>query len=366
MKAWPEGGPKLLWASDGLGESYASISVVGGKLYTTGMAAERGTVYALDTAGKLLWSKEYGAEHSGKGYPGTRTTPTVDDGSLYLLSALGQAVSMKAADGATRWKVALLAKYKGENTYFGMSESPLMVDGKVIYTAGGADASVVALDPATGETVWATQGLSESSAYCTPRLFEQGDHRQIVTLVSKSLVGIDPASGNVLWRHPSAVEYDIHSTSPVFNGNAIYISHGYDQGGSLVELAADGKSVTEKWKEAKLDIHHGGAVWLDGHIYGAASKKTWYALDAASGKIAASIPRLGKGSVVYADGRLYGYLESGEVVLVDPDPKNFKVVSSFKIERGSGNHWSHPVLAGGVLYIRHGESLMAFDVKAPS
>ena len=77
----------------------------------------------------------------------------------------------------------------------------------------------------------------------------------------------------------------------------------------------------------------------------------------------ASIPRLGKGSVVYADGRLYGYVESGKVVLVNPDPESFEAVGSFEITRGEGQHWSHPVVANGVLYVRHGDVLMAFDVK---
>ena len=68
--------------------------------------------------------------------------------------------------------------------------------------------------------------------------------------------------------------------------------------------------------------------------------------------------------MVTAEGLLYGYTEKGEVVLVDPDPENFRVLSSFEITRGVGQHWAHPVISGGVLYIRHGEALMAFDVKA--
>ena len=363
LATWPETGPKMLWSVDGLGESYASVAVVGGKIFTTGMASERGSVYAHDVKGQRLWAKEYGAEFNGRGYPGTRTTPTVAGDSLFLLSALGKAVAMDTRSGAVRWQVDLLEKYKGENTYFGVSENPILVDGKVIYTPGGPDASLVALHPATGEALWKTDGLSDGAAYCTPRLFEHGKHRQIVTLVAKHLVGIDPETGNVLWRQPSSVEYDIHATSPVFHGDGIYISHGYNQGGKLYELAADGKSVKERWTEAKLDVHHGGAVVVGDHIYGAASKKSWYAIEAASGEIAATIPRLGKGSMIYADGLLYGYLEDGRVVLVDPDPANFSVLSSFSITRGSGNHWSHPVISDGVLYIRHGEALMAFDIR---
>lgn len=380
LEAWPEGGPKELWFTEVLGEGFASATVAGGRIYTTGMSEQKGSLYAFDLAGKLLWQREYGAAHSGSGFPGTRTTPTVEGDTVYLLSSMGKAAAFDAASGELRWEVDVLETFGGSNVYFGVSESPLIVDDKVIFTPGGKDASVVALDKATGKTVWASKGLSESSAYCTPRLYENGGERQIVTFVAKHLVGIDPAKGDVLWRWGSKVEYDIHATSPVFYKNMIYVSHGYDQGGHLLELvdetcpksgendgeAEDCSPIREKWSDDNLDVHHGGVVVVDGRIYGAASGKTWYCLDGETGKVEASIRRLGKGSVIYADGMLYGYMEDGKVLLVNPDPSDFRAVSSFKIGRGSGHHWAHPTLADGVLYIRHGEALMAFDVKGGS
>lgn len=362
LAAWPEGGPELLWAAEGLGESYASVSVAGGRLYTSGLAEGRGSLFAFDLGGELVWKRDYGAEFDGRGYPGTRTTPTVSDGSLFLLSALGKAVALSALTGELLWEVDLFDRFQGENLYFGVSESPLVLDGKVIFTPGSPDASVVALDAKTGDTVWTSKGLSEASAYGSPRLLDNGKHRQIVTMVAEYLVGLDPATGDVLWRQRSKVPYDIHAVSPVFLRDGIYISHAYDEGTKLYELGADGRSVTELWAEPKLDVHLGGVVVVDGRIYGAASNGSWFALDAETGAVAAEIKRLGKGSIVYADGRLYGYTEGGKVVLVDPE--NFREISSFEITRGSGNHWSHPVISNGVLYIRHGDVLLAFDVAA--
>lgn len=367
-KSWPEGGPKLLWSASGLGESYASMAVADGKIYTTGKHEDAGTAFAFDLQGKKLWSTVYGKEHAGGGYPGSRSTPTFDDGMLFVLSSTGEAVALDADDGTIRWKVNVLERFKGENIYFGVSESPLVDGNRVILTPGGKDAAVVALDKKTGDTVWTSKGLSEKAAYCNPRIWDTGTHRQLVTMTAKHMVGLDPESGAILWRTEMPAEYDIHATSPVWTdtgkGNLIYVSHGYKQGGKAYRLADDGRSVTPAWTEEKLDIHHGGAVLLDGHIYGAASGKTWYALDAETGEILASIPRLGKGAVVYADGHLYGYVESGEVLLVNPDPKAFEVVSRFEITAGEGHHWSHPVIAGKVLYIRHGDVLMAYDIAA--
>ena len=362
VDSWPDGGPKLLWSVSGLGETYASMSVADGKVFTTGKHDESGTLFAFDLAGKRLWSTVYGSEHSGSGYPGSRSTPTYDHGTLFLLSSAGDAVAVDATDGSIRWKVNVLERFSGENIYFGLSESPLIDGNRVVLTPGGKDAAVVALDKKSGETVWTSKGLSEKSAYCSPVIWETGKHRQLVTMTAKHMVGLDPESGSILWKTPMNVDYDIHATSPVFMGDLVYVSHGYDQGGMAFRLAADGRSVTSAWSEEKLDIHHGGAVLVDGHIYGASSKKNWFALDAETGEIRGTIPRLGKGAVVYADGLLYGYVESGDVVLVDPNPAKFRVVSRFKVDAGDGQHWSHPVIAGKVLYIRHGDVLMAYDI----
>lgn len=374
LKSWPDGGPRQLWAAEGLGEGYASVSVAAGKIYTTGMVEQMGSVLAFDLQGKLLWKTQTGPEHSGNGFPGTRTTPTIDGETLFLLTSLGQAVALNADSGEIRWRVDLLARFKAKNIYFGISESPLVVGDKVIFTPGGENASLVALNKKTGETVWTTQGLSETSAYCSPRLYAEGGRQQIVTFVSKHLVGVDPGTGEVLWRYGSEVEYDIHATAPVFRGNLLYLTHGYNQGGMALELVEDcaGQkpdckfSVRQKWSNKDLDVNHGGVVFTGGYVYGTSSGKTWYALDGETGKVAASIKRLGKGSVIYAEGLLYGYMESGKVLLVRADPEDFRAISSFEIKLGEGHHWAHPVISGGVLYIRHGDYLMAYSIKEES
>lgn len=368
LKQWPEGGPTMLWSSDGLGESYASITVVGDRLYTTGKTDLTGWVFALDRDGQPLWKREFGRSHAGNGYPGTRSTPTYDDGMLYIMSSLGKAVCLRAADGSVVWSVELWERFGGDlgesklNLYFGAAESPLIVDDLVIYTPGAPGATMVALDKKTGETRWQTSGLDDKSAYCNPRLFEHQGKRQIVTMVAAHMIGVDPQDGQLQWSFDYEAEYGIHAVSPVFADNHIYVSDGYGQGGTMVTLAADGKQVSKSWHREELDVHHGGLVLMDGRIYGAASNKDWYVLDLKTGDILAEMNRIGKGALVTADGLLYGYVESGDVILADPDPANFRVISQFKITAGSGKHWSHPVIADGVLYIRHGETLMAFDI----
>jgi hypothetical protein len=71
-----------------------------------------------------------------------------------------------------------------------------------------------------------------------------------------------------------------------------------------------------------------------------------------------------KGSIISAEGLLYIYDErTGFVGLLRANPEKFKIISNFKIKDGSGPYWAHPVIHNGVLYIRHSEALMAFDIK---
>ena len=231
---------------------------------------------------------------------------------------------------------------------------------------GTPDAGVVALNRMTGETHWISQGSDDKASYCTARLYDNGKIRQIIILTSKSMVGINPENGTLIWRQDYPAKYGIHAVSPVFDGNRIFVSDGYRQGSRMFELAADGSGVTQKWEAQKLDIHHGGGVLLDGYVYGSNSRGNWMCLKLETGEIVQEledITTVGKGSVVSADGLLFAYGEKGGVGLYKASPTDMKLISSFKIEKGKAEHWAHPVLHDGRMYIRHGDFLMAFDIR---
>ena len=83
-----------------------------------------------------------------------------------------------------------------------------------------------------------------------------------------------------------------------------------------------------------------------------------------TGDVMAEISGVGKGSITYADGMFYTYGEKGSVGLIKASPHDFRLVSSFKINHGSKEHWAHPTVVHGRLYIRHGNAIMAYEVKA--
>lgn len=371
LKAWPASGPRQLYAYEQLGTGYSSVSIADGRVYTTGLEGENGMLYAFDLDGKLLWKVQYGSDWS-KSYEGTRTTPTVHKGRIYLMSAFGKAVCLDAKTGRDIWSVDTMAQFGARNIAWGITESPLVLDDKVIFTPGGPEAGVVALDPATGKTIWVCRGVNDLSGYCSPILVNRGGRDIIAQLTGTAFIGIEAGSGKLLWNQKRSNQpaHKIQAVSPVYADGKFYVTSGYGgERGEMYSLSADGTQVTSQWRDAELDSQLGGVVLLDGFVYGAAdrnNKGAWLCMNLATGKVAAKTPAVGTGSVIYADGMLYGVGEKGEVGLIAPDPQNFNMVSSFKLpDGGSGPFRAHPAIADGRLYIRHDTRLFVYDIRKP-
>jgi len=368
LEQWPEGGPPVAWIAEGLGKGYASASVVGDTIYVPGMLGEEGYISVLDLNGSVKEKFPYGRETQDKRAPGPRSTPTIDDNRLYLMSGLGVVGCYQIPEGTPLWKVDVLDRFKGENISWSIAES-LLVDGDlVICTPGGPDASVAALNKRTGETVWTSKGLSEPSAYCSPDVIERGDRRIIVTMTQKSVVGLDAATGDVLWTHPHETEYDIHAVTPLYSDGMLYYTAGYKSGGGMLELSADGSNITPRWTDKHLDCQHHGVVLVDGYVYGTShgSRSGLVCLELETGKVMWTADYVKQGVVVYADGMLYIYEgpKNGTVRLAKASPTAFESAGAFTVTEGTDNHWAHPTIAGGRLYIRHGDVLIAYTIAS--
>lgn len=368
LQSWPEGGPPLLWAYEELGQGYATVSIVDGVIYTTGLIDETGYLFAINGNGELKWKQAYGPGWTGN-YPGTRTTPTINGNRVYIMSGHGRIACFDKDGGDLIWQVDTLEKFNGENIQWGVTESPLIDGERVICTPGGKNAAIVALNKHTGETVWTTDGLSNLSAYCSPLLVPEGNKRLLFTMVRGLFVCVDAGNGETLFTIPHETRNNIAAITPVLcGGNRIYYtSHG--TGGAMIRFGDGGKSYTELWKSEELACLHGGVVVAgdDGtgeRLYGSDERGFWVSQDVETGEVISKQRILnGKGSIAYADGMLYCYSENGLLGLVKPAKDGLELVSSFEIAKGSGRHWAYPVIHDGRLYIRHGEALMAFDVQ---
>lgn len=373
LKKWPDGGPKLVWSVEGLGIGFSSVAVADGAVYTTGMLDGEGSLFAYDLAGRLKWKKSYGPEWTGS-YKGTRTTPTVDGDRVYVFSGVGNMICMATATGEEIWRVDALTEFDGKNIRWGMSGSPLIDGSKVYCTPGGKKGAIVALDKMTGRTIWAAAGLDQASAYSSPILIEHGANNLLIDVIQKSILCVAADTGRILWQEPYEAPSDTASVTPIYKDGCVYVTSAvereFKRGGIMLELSPDGTSVTEKWNDQTLDCGHGGVVLVDGYLYGSTfdgiPNGDWICLDWDSGKVMYQATWNGnKGSIIYADGMLYCYDENtGDLALVRASPAAFEIVSSFKVTQGSGKHWAHPAISDGTLYIRHGEALMAYDIKS--
>jgi len=367
LKQWPAAGPKLLWFYEGLGDGFSTVIVVDGLVYTNGVLPKdsNGTLFAFDLDGNLKWTQDYGPEWAGR-TRGSHTPPTFDSGRLYHMSGECVITCRDAKTGKHIWSVDTRKKFQAVNLKWGLAEAPLIDGDNVICTPGGKDAMMVALDKITGKTVWTTKGRSELSAYCSARIINWGSKRLVLTMVAEYIVFVDAQTGRVLLRIPHVAKYDINAVSPIFEEGLLYVTNGYGTkyGGIMYEIAPDLSGYTLKWRERKMDCHHGGVILLDGHIYGAGSKG-WLCLELTTGKLKYHTAGVGKGCGTFADGMLYCYGEKkGELALVKATPAGYEQISSFMIEKGTAEHWSHPVISDGRLYLRHGNALMVYDIAA--
>ncbi|MFN8206054.1 MAG: PQQ-binding-like beta-propeller repeat protein [Bacteroidales bacterium] len=364
LKQWPETGPGLLWHYDELGDGHTSASVTADRIFTSGMKDSTGYVFAFDLNGKLIWQKSYGPEWT-ESWPGVRTTPVLNDGKLYLMSGFGKIVCMDPASGKIIWQTDLMKEYGAPNITWAFTEN-LLIEGNMLFcTPGGPEHNVMALDKNTGKRIWSAMGKGEKSAYGSPILIRLPKLKILVVMTERSILGLDASNGTLLWSHEQTNEWSVHPNTPVYTNGMLYCVSGYGRGGVMLQLAPDGKSVKELWRNTSLDNRMGGVVMKDGRIYGTGDKtRSLQCLDAQTGKLLYSMPNLAPGNIIFADGLLYVYAERGTVNLIEPLPDQFKLLSSFKVPYGTSQHWAHLVIVNKRLYVRHGNSLMVYNLAA--
>ncbi|RLD93501.1 MAG: alcohol dehydrogenase [Bacteroidetes bacterium] len=363
LKQWPEEGPEIAWTYDQLGQGYSSPVVDQDFVYTTGMIGEEGYLFKFDLNGKVLYKKPYGPEFT-ESYYGSRGSPVVADEKIYLESGLGNLLCFNSLSGSILWSRELFTEFDGHNIRWGVNETPV-VDGDFIYaTPGGANYNVVALNRHSGKLVWGSKGLGELSAYCSPLLFQHNGIKILVTHTQEHLIGLDAETGKIMWSKKQSNQYSVHANTPIYYDGALFYFSGYGQGGGLLEISDDASAIKELWFNPNIDNRMGGAVLVDGYLYSSGDKnRQWRCLNWDTGKEMYVADTIAKGVVIAAEGMLYCYSERGELALVKATPSGFDIVSVTKVNLGSGQHLAHPVIHRGTLYIRHGSTLIAYNIK---
>lgn len=386
LKAWPQGGPKLLWEINGLGPGYSSMTIVKGRLYTMGdVAVEQADskkplqcvlAYDLSTHNRL-WAAPVGPPHSDGG---PRCTPTVDGDSIYAIGTSGDIVCIDAVSGKVLWKKNLQKDLAGQNPDWKYSESPLIDGDRLICTPGGRKAVMVALDKKTGEPIWkcsmpdiGSKG-KDQAGYSSIVISEACGIKQYVQLTNKGVIGVAAKDGRFLWGYNKIANNVANIPTPVVHGDYVFCSTAYGTGSALLKLSAAGDTVKAEevyfLNDSTFQNHHGGFVRLGDYIYGGhghnAGKPT--CLELKTGKILwqQDQPGKGTGSVLYADGRLYFRYEDNVMALVEATPERYNLISTFALPKRKGMDgpgWPHVVISDGKLYVRHADVLLVFDIK---
>lgn len=362
LKSWPDSGPELLTTIEGLGKGYSSPAVTHDRIYVTGMDDGTGYLFSFDLSGKLMWKKAYANEWDSR-YPGARVTPTVVGDKLYFSSSLGKVFCYSKA-GNEIWSFDMIEKYDAPNLRFGMTES-LLVDGDYVFcTPGADDVSILVLDKETGKVIKEIEGIDQASAYCSPRIINHNGRRILVTMMSESAIGVDMNSLEIIFEHEFETRRGINPNTPLYDNGYLYLVSGYGKGGQLLKLSQDGSKVTSIWEDETMDSQMGSVILVDGYLYGSGhDNRDWYCVEFLTGEVQYSSRELGrKGNIIFSDGMLYIYSEKGDVALVKPNSKKFEIISSFKMEQGSEEHWAHPVIKDGKLYVRHGDVLNIYNI----
>ena len=367
LERWPEGGPELIWKTEGLGKGWSCPIIVGERIYITGDVGTDLIIFALNLKGQVEWKVKNGRYWKNP-YPGARACCVFSEGRLFHMNAHGRVVCLDAASGEELWAVNILERFDAKNITWALSEC-MLVDGRnLIVTPGGKKALMAALDKRTGQTIWITEPLGDDkTSHSSPILFRHNDRRLIASCSSAHGFGVDADTGKLLWTVQLKNPHGVNTSTPVYGSGSVYYVTPYAEMGRAYRLVTDGRDVTAEhiWTSG-LDTVTGGAVLVNDTLFSAGYResKWWFGTDWQTGRTKYELKDFTTGAAIYADGRLYCLDEKGLAGLLKPGPDGLKVVGRFAlVTENVRDAWTHPVLLDGRLYLRYHNTLFCYDVK---
>jgi outer membrane protein assembly factor BamB len=370
LKKWPSEGPEEIWSIDNIGKGFVSPVFDDNKFYITGEIDSMTILFCFDLKGEKQWQTILGKEWM-KSHPGSRSAPTIVDDLIYVGTGMGNLYCLDRLNGKIVWSIDLIRDFNGILPLHGHSEAALIDDNKVFWTTGGKENNIVALNRFSGKLIWTSKGFGERSAYNSPKLIRLPSRNILVAFSAYHLMGFDAETGKLLWSQEqdnlpldkrTLGNGDTHSNTVLYDHGAIYYEEGDGNCGVKLSLSDKGTKINEVWRNKNFDGFMGGIVKIGDYLYGSGTLSPYlFSINTTSGKMTDSL-RVGSGAIITADNMIYYYTQKGDMMLISYDNGKIEKVSSFKITKGTSQHFSHPVIYKGVLYQRHGSVLMAFNI----
>lgn len=345
---------KKLWETK-IGIGFASFTIADGRVFTTGHANDKDTVFCFDAAtGKEIWQHEFAAELGNKYYEGgTSATPTIENGKVYHLSRWGDLFCFDAATGKVVWQKNIQKETEANIPDWGYAGSPLVQGDLLILNVGK---SGTAVEKATGKLVWKSD--KANAGYSTPLPITVNGKTQVVIGSGRAYKGVDPTNGTVLWEHTWSTSYGVNAADPILCGTKLFISSGYNKGCAVLDLAS--AEPAEVWRSRVMKNQLNSSVLIAGHLYGSdgdeSKTSSLKCIDFATGSEKWSEPGIGFSSLTAADGKLIIMTAKGDLIIAKANSSKFEPISRTTLL--SGRCWTAPVLANGRIYVRNAAGLM--------
>lgn len=362
---WPPGGLRLLWRQ-ACGGGYSSFAIANGRAFTLEQRRDDEVVAAYDVeTGRELWTNGWPAKfmeyHSDEG---PRSTPTYDDGKVYVLGATGEARCLDATNGAVIWGKNVVKENKASLPDYGLASSPLIVGDKLILQPDAYKGKgVICYDKRDGKQLWGA--LNVPMGYATPVLMAPDGEQQLVVCTRPDIIGLRLEDGAERWHYPwhiTANERPI--TEPLVLGtNRLMVSAAYMTGAAEFEIdrTKDGFEARELWRNKNLKSKFASSVVWQGYIYGL-DEDILVCLDARTGERKWKDGRYGYGQLLMAGGYLVVVCANGDLALVKADPERWIELARFPALRGKT--WNYPAISGGRLLLRNGAEMACYEIAA--
>ncbi|MSU61579.1 MAG: hypothetical protein EXS31_04140 [Pedosphaera sp.] len=425
LERWPESGPPKLWTRK-IGTGYSAPSVRDGKLVLHHRTGNEEIVECLDAAtGTPRWRYAYPSRYQDPyGYNnGPRCTPLLTANRCYTFGAEGKLVCVDLATGKPVWQRDAAKDWQIPEAFFGIGSTPLLEGDRLIVSVGGQpNAGVVALDAATGRTLWQSVGQSnwngvvtigwraeapyrwtgveKQASYSSPVAATIHGQRHLLCFMRQGLVSLNPTNGAVNFSRwfQSQVNDSVNAINPVVQDDLILLSGAYFRVGAvLLRVRPDGKSieevwrfpkqpmdqadrdpVTSRWKRLPLEMHWSTPILHDGYLYAFSGRNEpdahFRCVELKTGNVmwdrdeswpphSTPTPSVyGRGSAIRADGKLIALGEGGLLGLFAVDSKQPREMSRWQVPELKHPCWAAPVLSNKRLYLRSEDQLVCIDL----
>src|SRR5215831_10741876 len=367
----------------------SSFAVSGGRAFTqirrTISGVDKEVCVAMSTTdGSELWATtvDDAIYDGGVGYDdGPRSTPTVDNGSVYILSSYLNLYRLDAADGSVLWQQDLRAVYGGDVIPWQNAASPVLENGLIYLNAKCGTSTLMALRASDGSQAWSSQ--DEAMTHSTPILATIHGVRQVIFAAQSGLVSLNSQSGSLLWKQPYPFYYSTSlGASPVVWDDMVFVvgAHAYGMGSMVVraDLTGNTWTTTQLWFTNNPASHWMTPIAYNGFLFGefgiqqedATPSTRLQCIEMRTGTVKWTTNNFGHGGTLLVDNNLVIITEVGDLVLVKPDTNAYVELGRFQAipdyQQDFNKCWNSPAVADGRVYVRSTSYGACFNLSVPN